>query len=274
MTVWACLYIAAGALIAFINFLVILVMLKKRKIRETPSNLFLLIVFAVHMIAGIYFSTIGFTYVFHGPLKEEYTVMKSLGRTAYLIAQIVASSSYWSISGLCADRFIAIKYPFIYETLNYKYFLLYGGIWALTAGALITGSLMRKYTFTKILVNTLCICTAIFVCYTNFTIRQIIKEKFRNITLRRLESIVEEQNKMELKKTRICIVLALSFLCWWFPVTVFGNLLKYSFLPKDRGVIVISAIFGALLNSAFDPIFYMVRSEQFHQEIKDLFRKP
>lgn len=123
-------------------------------------------------------------------------------------------------------------------------------------------------------------CYWYFVCIANLKIREIIKEKFRKVGDCQITEISEEQKAMELAKTKICLVLAFSFVIFWMP-SIFINVVANIPLTRDYDFSTMKLLGAlvALLNAIFDPVFtsfavkdFELKSRSVYMELKDVLR--
>lgn len=189
------------------------------------------------------------------------TLARSLGL-------VLTLCTFFSIAGLSGDRLLAVTYPMIYQRENNKCILIYGMLCATIIFVMMSIKILFADAIYMILGSVICVITGIFVCIANLLVRKTVKKKFHQIGDRQVTVITEEQKAMELKKTRICVVLAFSFLIFWIPNVVI-DILSIIYSADEFSSVQDLGILIAMLNSNFDPVFYIIRSQKLRNEIKE-----
>lgn len=241
---------------------------KATNTRETEQYLFAdSFLLAYH--CGDLFLHCCWVYVCNGALTDSRVdFISNLSDVFNAVGIGIALYSYFAITGLSADRLLAVKYPFFYQRMSSKHLLLYGGICAIVIG----GSfflLVFPQLVAFIFAGVFWISTMFFVCIANLKIRQVVQEKCRDVNGEDTTTLNNDHKTFELKKTRICLILAFSFLLWWFPI-ILTEALKSLFSLRHFTDMFVCSTFISMLNSLFDPVFYIIRSKHLRAEIKEL----
>lgn len=249
-------YYAIATSSLLVNLMVVCVMLKKRQFRGKKSNIFLLNVFNSYVIRE-------FIDLIATVFKGEFT--RNMSMLAYLF-------SYWTIGALSGDRLLAVKYPMLYQRTSHKYTMIYG-ITCTIVSIVMIFLYNINYIYALFLNSVIFILIESLICIANLMVRQIVKEKFNKIGDFQVARLSKEKKSMELKKTRICLILAFSFLFFCAPTNIMDIVFVFYYNYNDylATTTCLSSILF-VLNSIFDPVFYIIRSKQLRTEIKECIR--
>lgn len=184
--------------------MIVVVIVIKRKLKEVKSNIFLLMYFTANIMVGMFF-LIG-----SAILLDESELHSKMAVLSKLII-LIAICSYCAVAGLSGDRLMAIQYPMLYQRKGDTFLVIHGVLSLIIISLTILANLLLPPIVSSLIFIISCIVTGTFVCIANLKVRHTIKEKFYRVGDRQVANISEEQKSMELKKTRICLVLAFSF---------------------------------------------------------------
>lgn len=184
----------------------------------------------------------------------------------------------FSIIGITIDRLVAIKKPFMYQRLDYRF-----PMFTFVISFLLSAFLSLLHSFTNddiglIPMIVISIVVGSFLFSANFYIRKIVKRQHQEIKRLMVTSDVDqskknetESRKRELRATRLCLYIVYSYFIFILPCAcellmrlIFSN--RYlGAIPAEVGMILLHLI---LWNGLTDCVLY-VKS---NSELKNVLR--
>ena len=253
-------------LIIVLNFLVMVAVKTKRQLR-TKSNVALACLATTDLMVGLVVQPLQIA-IFTLILKGKTDIFCSLKEFPLLITRTCVLASFNHVFLVSAERFLAIKHPFAYETLVTESRIIIASCLAWSSANLVHVEKLSNtdiHLVTEISVSVLVILLLIVIIYFNVVVyievcRSDKKIAANQVSLEAKEKILK--NKKAFYTT--IIVVLLIFFCY-VPVR-FGAVIIFSF--KDRissnTENILYTIFSLItllpmLNSLFNPLIYAVR---------------
>ena len=244
------------------------------KIRQNMSNKFLLNLLLSHLFTGLSYVSVFTIQLFENQNIELHEIQAS--------SKMVTE---FAMITLTIDRFLCIMYPFQYEKLpQWICYLMMFSCWLLGTIHFIIVSSFSFDSFKRVKITFLVIASivvmALFISNTLIfkeTLRQIkaisvsITHKFEptnassissNNTKDSMSQVVDSNRKTnaelrkqfikvkEIRAAYICILMATSFVIFWFPFLV------VSFVDGEMSQYLEPTIYLAIMNAIADPVIY------------------
>lgn len=246
-------------LIFILNTSLVTFIISKRKLRGKKTNKFSLNLFFTHSILSMF--GIVTSFIESKPLLIETTL--------YLTFQI---EMIISLVITTCDRFIAIQYPYWYETLTTKTTITIIALsWCVPVLFAMIILNIDIHLNQLIIISTIFVVTAVFVLtFTNLKVYIIARDSARRDSKHSIKKSGSSNNTGLLKSTYVCFTLVSSFILFWLPYLVHNMLAIFDALtPSGRNVVTRVVVLVASLNSVFDPIFFVL----LRRDVKKVIRR-
>jgi hypothetical protein len=237
------------------NMVLFAYIISNRKLRGKISNKFFLNVQLVHMILSI--SGIVCIFLPRKPPKQEVVL-----NNGFLMEM------FFSLIITTCDRYIAIEYPYMYETLTTKttvYIIMSSWVIPICFVGFALHFDITQHHCTVVSTIVIAIAT-IILTLSNMNVYSIAKRSAKRFG----KTLKNKKNTKLLKSTYVCFILVSSFIILWFPYFI-HNLLAMIDETKanNNNIFTRIVVQVALLNSILHPVLFVL----FRRDIKKELRK-
>ena len=251
-----------GSVIIILNIFVIMILIR-RKLRDTNSTKLFLNLQATHIMTAISVVTFG---------SHTTTIF-------FLLNNVILMGMFLILMTTTIDRLIAIKYPFIYDSLTSKHcFIVIVSSWLLPLLFLCIGLISDYGKYNYILLSTILISIAtVILTASSIIVYGVVK---RHVNMIKLNTVIDngsrkkEQSIKLAKSIFVCLLIVVTFVLCWFPYLVHDILtLANIYEPSNDKPFTMIVEVIALCNSGLDPVFYVLLNKNVKREIIKLKRK-
>lgn len=276
---WLYFSVFTSSLILSACIPVAVIILSHSSIRKDLNNLFLLMLMLSHILFNINVIIQHALYLCCNLYVWNRATVLNRIILSMLTSKIVLLNC--NVINVTIDRLVAIRRPYMYRRLDYRFPMLCFGV----SVFLSTGQFfLHFFTNDKIsYVGTTCICmmAATFLSISNLYIRKVIRRQCLKIRQMQVTSDINKTRevqariqKRELRATRLCFLIVLSFVIFWIPVAcdfVMKVTLKEKYtsvVPSDVGM---AFMILALWNGLVDCLLYVKCNKQLKKILKNMF---
>ena len=264
-------------LIIFLNILVMVAVKTKRQLR-TKSNIALACLSTTDLVVGLVLQPLH--------IARESFLLKGEGNMFCTVTDVSTTvtltclrASFHHLVLMSAERFVAIKHPFIYETKVTEVGVIIASALAWATAIIVTS--INLLFATKLSKTILSVCTMLLLILPVYFNVSVYKEVRRNEKQIAANQVSLEAKKKILGNKKVfytTVIITLVILLCYIPLNIFVVIL-FSFKNRISPSVslVVLYIFSLLpiLNSLFNPLIYAVRIRNFRVAfIQLLSRKP
>ena len=276
------IFIFESVLIITSNTAVIAIIVKASHLLRKLHNLYLLTLLISHVFVGLTAICLDLELL----IVENST--HYISPTIFLISKSIHVAiivySFVSVVLVTLDRFLAVKFPFLYEKITKRVFavsLLVGAI--LPISCLVLSLIgLEEMCYTVFVLASFVVVIVLIV--SNGMIYILLKKEYAAITKTIVTNrkddykhITEKLKKRQCTSVKLCLIIVLSFVICWLPTAVNIGIIAivgYDGHPLKSKVVLIRTI-GLILsygNSIIDPITYVLLNRGVRKEIRKSFR--
>lgn len=260
----------ASPIIVVLNALLIIAMKKKPRLRANKSNILLALLASTDLMVGLILQPTFIAIITTVVGKSGFCTLTDAFRHC---GGCLVSASLTHLALISTERYLAIKHPFIYDTIVTEAHLLF----ASTLAWLLSIFLQISVHFGKTLYFTMkTTCQIVIVSFTILCHLSVYRETNRHqrhVAAHQVTKEAREKFEKHKKALKITSTVLGTLLICYTPLTVSRMTLpKYRYeisLNAAYTVFVLSATV-ALLNSLINPVIYSVRLRQFRVAIIEL----
>lgn len=276
--IWSYVTFPVEIVIFFINLVITVLMIWSKQFQKKLINKLLVILFIAHVFTSIFNLTSAIGYL---SFKSHPNMYTNMGYSFIFVGYLNITLVMCVVFAISFDRFVAVQHPFVYLTFDYRYPLV---ILISTLLVLIAATVLIFTTnIFPVFFGYTTFFTGVVMCVINLKIYHTLKRHFRVIQTQQVEVQVatidgQEQQKIQASKrkhnaqretikTRICFFVAFSYIILWLPALIRNKNIEEFTSHID----FICGYLPRRLNSLFDPLCYILLSDELRANAVELF---
>ena len=258
----------ASPIIVVLNALLIIAMKKKPRLRANKSNILLALLATTDLMVGLILQP---TFI-----AMITTVVRSKSGFCTLTEAFIhctgclVSASLTHLALISTERYLAIKHPFIYDTIVTEAHLLFASTLAWLFSIFLQISIVFGETLYFTMKTTCHIVIVSFIILCHVTVYRETNRHQRHVAAHQVTKEAREKFEKDKKALKITSIVVGTLLICYTPLAI----LRMT-LPKYRYEISLNALYTvfvltatvSLLNSLINPVIYSVRLRQFRVAI-------
>ena len=261
----------ASPIIVVLNALLIIAMKKKPRLRAHKSNILLALLATTDLMVGLIlqptFIAIITTVV---QSKSGFCTLTDAFRHC---GGCLVSASLTHLALISMERYLAIKHPFIYDTIVTEAHLLFASTLAWLLSIFLQISIVFGETLYFTIKTTCQIVIVSFTILCHLSVYRETNRHERHVAAHQVTKEAREKFEKDKKALKITSIVLGTLLICYTPLAI----LRMT-LPKYRYEISLNALYTvfvltatvSLLNSLINPVIYSVRLRQFRVAIIEL----
>lgn len=258
--------------IIMLNMAVVTVILMKRRLRKKLCNMFLIQLLLCHLYVGVSCFMFSLYQLCTGYNPENggqfyHTILAFLPSTAFVM-------TFSSIILVTIEKLIAIKKPFFYAELDYRFFVVCSGIgflFPLISTVLILNKSTKEIAYKMFVAGILCV--TIILSFSNIVIYKEVRRQFTAIASNvvtttdqdRIEKL-QLMRKRQNRSVRVCFLIVLTCIICWLPACfncfIFFFFRRMYILSNHYTIIRSVVYLFACMNSITDPIIFTMMNKE------------
>ena len=262
----------ASPITVILNGLLIIAMKKKPRLRAHKSNILLALLASTDLMAGLILQPTFIAMITTvAQSKSGFCALQ----TDFIrhCAGCLVSASLTHLALISTERYLAIKHPFIYDTIVTEAHLLFASTLAWLFSIFLQISIVFGETLYFTIKTTCHIVIVSFIILCHVSVYRETNRHQRHVAAHQVTKEAREKFEKDKKALKITSIVVGTLLICYTPLAI----LRMT-LPKYRYEISLNALYTvfvltatvSLLNSLINPVIYSVRLRQFRVAIIEL----
>ena len=252
-------------LIILLNILVMVSVKTKRRLR-TKSNIALACLATTDLVIGLVLQPLHIA-MESFLLKGEHSMFCTITDVSKIVTLKCLLASFHHLVLMSAERYVAIKHPFAYETKVTEFRIIVASALAWTTAIIIPSqSLLIATKLSKTILAVSEMLLLILTLYFNVSVYKEVRRSENQIAANQVSLEAKKKMLRNKKAFYTTVIITLVILLCYLPLIIclaILSSLKSRISPNVSHIVLYILILLPVLNSLFNPLIYAVRVRSF-----------